>query len=54
MAVHVVRHKGTRLGPASRWLVDDLKKRLADWQPCEGSAQAQEAARTFLETAERG
>jgi len=54
MAVHVVRHKGTRLGPASRWLVDDLKKRLADWKPCEGSANAEETARAFLETAERG
>jgi DNA-binding transcriptional LysR family regulator len=48
MAVHAVRHQGTRLGPASRWLIDDLKKRLADWKPCAGSAKAEEDAKVQL------
>src|SRR5215831_7015469 len=25
--------RGTRLGPASHWLIADLKDRLSDWQP---------------------
>jgi DNA-binding transcriptional LysR family regulator len=45
MPIHVVRQKGIRLGPASRWLIDDLKKRLADWQPCAGSPNAAKATR---------
>jgi DNA-binding transcriptional LysR family regulator len=53
MAVHVVRHKGTRLGPASRWLIDDLKQRLVDWMPCAGDAKAEEAARRFLDSSVR-
>ena len=40
MPVHVVRQRGTRLGPASRWLVAHLQQRLADWNPCEGSPEA--------------
>ena len=43
--VVLVRHKGTRLGPASRWLVDDVRKRLANWEPCAGSEKAEEAAK---------
>jgi hypothetical protein len=27
MPVHVVRQRGTRLGPASRWLIADLQRR---------------------------
>jgi DNA-binding transcriptional LysR family regulator len=54
MPIHVVRRKGTRFGPASRWFIDDLKIRLASWAPCEGSAQAEEAARRLLETVNRG
>jgi DNA-binding transcriptional LysR family regulator len=54
MPIHVVRHKGTRFGPASRWLIDDLKKRLADWQPCAGSPNAGKATRSFLESSDRG
>lgn len=54
MAVHVVRRKGTRLGPAGRWLIEDLKKRLANWEPCEGSEKAEEAARRLLGTVDRG
>jgi DNA-binding transcriptional LysR family regulator len=53
MAIHVVRQKGTRLGPASRWLVEDLKKRLADWKPCEGSAKAEKASRSILGLVDR-
>lgn len=37
MPVHVVRQRGTRLGPASRWLVGDLQRRLQDWNPGQGS-----------------
>ena len=44
MAIHVVRRKGTRLGPASGWLVHDLRKRLAGWKPCERPAKAEEVA----------
>jgi DNA-binding transcriptional LysR family regulator len=44
MAIHVVRQRGTRLGPASRWFVEDLRKRLANWEPCAGSAMASEIA----------
>ena len=51
--LHVVRHKGARLGPASRWLVDDLKRRLADWTPCAGNPKAEEAARKLLDNVER-
>ena len=45
MAIHVVRQRGTRLGPASRWLVEDLRKRLANWEPCAGSAKTKEVVR---------
>ncbi|MDX2201233.1 MAG: LysR family transcriptional regulator [Hyphomicrobiaceae bacterium] len=38
LPLHVVRQRGTRLGPAARWLVDDLKARLATWQPCPDDA----------------
>ena len=48
MAIHVVRQRGHRLGPASRWLIDDLRKRLADWKPCDGSEKAEAAARKIL------
>lgn len=34
LPLHVVRPRGTRLGPTSRWLIDDLKVRLATWRPC--------------------
>lgn len=40
MPIHVVRQRGTRLGPASRWFIDDLGKRLATWEPCAGTAHA--------------
>lgn len=36
MAVHVVRHKGARFGPAGHWLIDDLKRRLTGWEACAG------------------
>jgi DNA-binding transcriptional LysR family regulator len=39
MPIHVVRQRGTRLGPASHWLIADLKDRLSDWKPCAGSAK---------------
>jgi DNA-binding transcriptional LysR family regulator len=45
MPIHVVRQRGTRLGPASQWLIADLKDRLSDWEPCAGSAKAEDAAR---------
>ena len=48
MAIHVVRRRGTRLGPASRWLIEDARKRLSDWEPCGGSARAKETARMLL------
>jgi DNA-binding transcriptional LysR family regulator len=48
LEIHVVRQKGHRLGPASRWLIDDLRKRLADWKPCDGSEQAEDMARKML------
>jgi len=48
MPIHVVRQRGTRLGPASQWLIADLKDRLSDWKPCAGSAKAEEAARKLL------
>jgi DNA-binding transcriptional LysR family regulator len=51
--LHVVRHKGARLGPACRWLVDDLKRCLADWRPCAGNPIAEEAARKLLDNVER-
>ena len=54
MPIHVVRQKGTRFGPASRWFLDDLKIRLANWKPCEGSAKAEEAARRFLGAVDPG
>ena len=54
MPIHVVRQKGTRLGPASRWFLDDLKVRLANWEPCQGSEKAEEAARKLLGTGDRG
>jgi DNA-binding transcriptional LysR family regulator len=54
MAIHVVRQKGARFGPASRWLIDDLKQRLADWQPCAGSPNAGNVTRSFLEPIDRG
>ena len=38
MPVHVVRQRGTRLGPASLWLIADLQRRLAGWNPCEPEA----------------
>jgi DNA-binding transcriptional LysR family regulator len=44
-AIHVVRQRGHRLGPASHWLIEDLRKRLADWQPCQGSEKAEAMAR---------
>ena len=28
MAIHVVRRRDTRLGPTSRWLIEDVRKRL--------------------------
>jgi DNA-binding transcriptional LysR family regulator len=37
MAIHVVRQRGTRPGPASRWLIEDVRKRLANGEPCAGS-----------------
>jgi DNA-binding transcriptional LysR family regulator len=40
MPIHVVRQRGTRLGPASRWFIDDLGKRLANWEPCAGTSHA--------------
>ena len=40
MPVHVVRQRGTRLGPASRWLIADLQQRLAEWNPLAGSLAA--------------
>jgi DNA-binding transcriptional LysR family regulator len=51
MAIHVVCQRGTRLGPASRWLIGDIRKRLADWKPCGGSAEAKEGARKLLKDA---
>jgi DNA-binding transcriptional LysR family regulator len=45
MAIHVVRQRGTRLGPASRWLIDDVRKRLANWKPCADSEKTEEAAK---------
>jgi DNA-binding transcriptional LysR family regulator len=45
MPVHVVRQRGARLGPASRWLIADLQQRLTDWNPCEGSPEAAGRAR---------
>lgn len=33
LPLHVVRQRGTRPGVAARWLIDDLKVRLAEWQP---------------------
>jgi DNA-binding transcriptional LysR family regulator len=44
MAIHVVRQRGTRPGPASRWLIEDVRKRLANGEPCAGSEKAGEAA----------
>ena len=32
LPLHVVRHRGTRPGVAARWLIDDLKGRLANWR----------------------
>jgi DNA-binding transcriptional LysR family regulator len=51
MAIHVVRQRGVRLGPASRWLIEDVRKRLADWTPCGGSTEPKEAARKLLHDA---
>jgi DNA-binding transcriptional LysR family regulator len=51
MAIHVVRQRGTRLGPASRWLIEDVRRRLADWEPSGASAEAKEAARKLLQNA---
>jgi DNA-binding transcriptional LysR family regulator len=48
LEIHVVCQRGHRLGPASRWLIDDLRKRLADWKPCDGSEQAEAMARMML------
>jgi DNA-binding transcriptional LysR family regulator len=48
LAIHVVRQRGHRLGPASRWLIEDLRKRLAEWKPCNGSDKANEMARKQL------
>ena len=48
MAIHVVRQRGTRLGPASRWLIEDVRKRLANWEPCAGSGKTKRAARRRL------
>jgi DNA-binding transcriptional LysR family regulator len=48
MAIHVVRQRGTRLGPASRWLIEDVRKRLASWEPCAGSEKAEQTARRLL------
>jgi DNA-binding transcriptional LysR family regulator len=48
MAIHVVRQRGTRLGPASRWLIEDLRRGLSDWEPCAGSEKAKAAARRLL------
>jgi DNA-binding transcriptional LysR family regulator len=48
MPIHVVRQRGTRLGPASQWLLANLKDRLGDWKPCAGSAKAEAAARKLL------
>src|SRR6516164_2406995 len=43
MPIHIVHQKGTRFGPASRWLINHLKKRLADWQPCASSPKVGKA-----------
>jgi hypothetical protein len=40
MAIHVVRQRGTRLGPANRWLIDDVRKRVANWEPWLGQSGA--------------
>lgn len=53
MPLHVVHRRGTHLGPASRWLIADLRQRLADWNPCEGSPEATEHARRVLKPAAR-
>lgn len=45
MPIHVVRQRGMRLGPASRWLIADLQQRLAEWNPCDGSPDAARTAR---------
>jgi DNA-binding transcriptional LysR family regulator len=54
MPVHVVRQRGTRLGPASRWLIADLKQRLADWKPCEDSPDAAGLHTRLTKPAARG
>jgi DNA-binding transcriptional LysR family regulator len=51
MAIHVVRQRGTRLGPASLWLIEDVRKRLAVWERSGGAAEAKEAARRLLQDA---
>jgi DNA-binding transcriptional LysR family regulator len=48
MPVHVVRRRGTRLGPASRWRIEDLRRRLSNWEPRAGSENAEAAARRLL------
>ena len=45
MPIHVVRQRGTHLGPASQWLLANLKDRLSDWKPCAGSAKAEQVTR---------
>ena len=34
--------------PASRWLIEDIRKRLANWEPCAGAEKAKQAARRRL------
>jgi DNA-binding transcriptional LysR family regulator len=47
-AIHVVRQRGHRMGPASRWLIEDLRKRLANWKPSQGSDRADSMGRKIL------